>query len=101
MAQVQTVIRSFSKWSRRAQRWMLPGSARVALLICAAWTTTDALQFAAPLLRARPHHFGMSDSCEDGACGIPGGKGVASARNLGLRGGEDDAVVNDVFSDPA
>ena len=80
---------------------MLPGSARAALLICAAWTTADALQFAAPLLRARPHLFSMSDACEDGVCGMQGEKGVASARSLGLRGGGDDAVVIDVFSDPA
>ncbi|KAJ1476788.1 hypothetical protein T484DRAFT_1823742 [Baffinella frigidus] len=78
---------------------MLLGPARVALLICAALGTADALRPAAPLLRLRPHLVRMSDSCEDGVCGVPGKKqGGASAGSLGLRGGGGDAVVIDALS---
>jgi len=79
---------------------MLRAAART-LLVGAALESAVALQPGVPLLRARTNSVKMSGACEDGMCGLPARASGASGGSLGLRGGGGEAVVIDVFSDPA
>jgi hypothetical protein len=85
----------------RASRCMLRAAART-LLVGAALESAGALQPGVPFLRARTNSVEMSGACEDRMCGLPARASGASGGSLGLRGGGGgEAVVIDVFSDPA